>query len=274
MPELLTSTSTPPSVSASSSITSAAPGRSSRSSLRTSARRPALSTSRAVSRAPSSSSCHVTPTSWPVRASATAVAFPMPESEPVTIATGTKRAISGAAARETALRGRELEPAEALDAEPVAIVAAHEHEQNGVATPAANDEAGRFDVRAGLAERGDAAAPVAAASRSRQLEREHLARAFRLRRFRPVPPRSPPCRPESLGPDAVGRVAELDEGRRDRLDERRRAAYERRADPARGPTRPRASSSASTRRRERRRRLLARERQHGRRPPSASSSSR
>src|SRR4051794_22356936 len=37
---------------------------------------------------------------------------------------------------------------------------------------------------------------------------------------------SPPCRAESLGSDAFGRVPERDECRRDGLDERRRAADE------------------------------------------------
>jgi len=61
-------------------------GQAGRSRWWTSARRPVARTSSAVRSAPSRSLCHVTPTSQPARASATAVARPMPESDPVTIA--------------------------------------------------------------------------------------------------------------------------------------------------------------------------------------------
>ena len=71
---------------------------------------------------------------------------------------------------------------------------------------------------------------VAAARRSARARPSPRARRPRAtcprRRFRPVPPRSPPRRPEALGLDALGRMAELDELRRDGLDERRRAADE------------------------------------------------
>ena len=86
MPALLTKTSSPPSCSASSSITSPQPASSVVSSWATTARRPSARTSSAVSWAPFSSECQVMPTSMPGSASATAVARPMPESEPVTIA--------------------------------------------------------------------------------------------------------------------------------------------------------------------------------------------
>src|SRR4051794_8202388 len=56
------------------------------SERRTNAWRPCERTSSAVSFAPSSSRCQVIPTSHPSVASRTAVALPMPESEPVTIA--------------------------------------------------------------------------------------------------------------------------------------------------------------------------------------------
>ena len=101
VPALLTNTSTPPSSSASASITSPHPARSVVSSRATAARRPVARTSSAVAEAPGSSSCQVMPTSIPAAASATAIARPIPESEPVTIAVrGAKVdwAVSGAAA--------------------------------------------------------------------------------------------------------------------------------------------------------------------------------
>src|SRR5262245_26090981 len=76
-------------------MTSAAPGSSVRSSRRTSLFLPALSTSRAVLSAPASSSCQAMPMSKPSRASATAVALPMPESDPVTMAAGIGASLQG-----------------------------------------------------------------------------------------------------------------------------------------------------------------------------------
>jgi hypothetical protein len=65
----------------------AASGSRVRSSRRTSARRPSDRTSSAVASPAASSRNQVIPTSNPCRASATAVARPMPDSEPVTMAT-------------------------------------------------------------------------------------------------------------------------------------------------------------------------------------------
>src|SRR3954465_9750224 len=86
VPALFTRTSMPPRASIRSSMTAAPDAGSLRSSWRTSARALAARTSAAVCSAPSSSPCHVIPMSQPDLASSTAVAFPIPESAPVTIA--------------------------------------------------------------------------------------------------------------------------------------------------------------------------------------------
>src|SRR5829696_1506343 len=85
-PALFTNTLRPPSSRARVSTVSAAFAKSVTSSCERTARRPCSCTSRAVSSAPSRSLCQVTPTSKPSLASRTAVALPMPESEPVMIA--------------------------------------------------------------------------------------------------------------------------------------------------------------------------------------------
>src|SRR3954447_25478113 len=118
VPALLTSTSSPPSASASSSTTGGAGVPAPRASRRTSARRPMRRTSSAVSFAPASSSCQVIPTSKPSRASATTVARPMPESEPVTIAAGMRRALPSGHdpdARLAGPRGRRADDVELLE---------------------------------------------------------------------------------------------------------------------------------------------------------------
>src|SRR3954470_8048736 len=118
VPALLTSTSSPPSASASSSTTDGPFVASERSRRRTSARRPMRRTSSAVSFAPASSSCQVMPTSKPSRASATAVARPMPESEPVTMAAGMRRALPAGHdpdARLAGARGRRAHDVELLE---------------------------------------------------------------------------------------------------------------------------------------------------------------
>src|SRR4051812_34603634 len=85
-PALFTNTSMPPSSPASASTVSAAVSKSVTSSWVTTALCPCASTSRPVSSAPSRSLCQVMPTSKPSRASRTAVALPIPESDPVMIA--------------------------------------------------------------------------------------------------------------------------------------------------------------------------------------------
>src|SRR5215211_2955199 len=90
---LLTSTSRPPSSSASSSITASAPGTSERSTWRCATRTPSASHSVTVSCRFSSSECQVMPRSKPRRARATAVPRPMPEFAPVTMAVGMPRSL-------------------------------------------------------------------------------------------------------------------------------------------------------------------------------------
>src|SRR4051794_35218093 len=85
VPPQFTSTPRPPILPESSSITSAASGEA-RSCWATAALCPRRSTSSAVARAPSSSVWKVMPTSKPSVASSWAVARPIPESAPVTIA--------------------------------------------------------------------------------------------------------------------------------------------------------------------------------------------
>jgi hypothetical protein len=89
----LTKTSSPPSSSASASMTAAAARRSVVSKCLTTACRPSWRTSVAVSSAPCRSVCQVIPTFNPDLASSSAVARPIPESEPVTIAVTGKKAI-------------------------------------------------------------------------------------------------------------------------------------------------------------------------------------
>src|SRR4051794_24204839 len=86
VPALLTRMSSPPSSPASSSTMACASAGSLTSERRTNARRPWPRTSSAASLAPCSSRCQVMPTSQSSVARRTAVARPMPESEPVTIA--------------------------------------------------------------------------------------------------------------------------------------------------------------------------------------------
>src|SRR5918998_1378866 len=85
-PALLTKASRPPSSLARASTVSAASSKRVTSSCAVTARPPSAPTSRAVASAPSRSLCQVTPTSNPSRARRTAVAFPIPESDAVTIA--------------------------------------------------------------------------------------------------------------------------------------------------------------------------------------------
>ena len=86
MPALLTNTSSPPSSSISRSMVTAQEGKSVVSSCLMKALPPWDFTSSAVASAPAESECHVTPTSMPLWARATAVALPMPESDAVTMA--------------------------------------------------------------------------------------------------------------------------------------------------------------------------------------------
>ena len=123
-------------------------------------------------------------------------------------------------------RSAQLEPGHPLRAEPVAVVAAHEDEQHALAAAAADHEARRVHEDPRLAERRDVAAVCALPARARSARARTPRATCPRRRFRPVLPRSPPRWPEALGLDALGWMAELDELRRDGLDERRRAADE------------------------------------------------